>query len=179
MQSGAQEEKPRSPRKLWADSTGASTVQGRVTWRRIVCTDSPRTPRMEKSCNQKKARLRRWRWEAQVLHRPRVHRPCQSGPPPVRPQDELIREVRYVRRGSTDGSTGTPSSTRSSTMTASTRGMDAMEAPLSLGCLGRMRGQEIRGERPAPQMQVLWRRRDRTGSFRSIQKDCCLLDTRT
>ena len=40
-------------------------------------------------------------------------------------------------------------------MTASTRGMDAMEAPLSLGYLGRVRGQEIRGERTAPQqMQV-------------------------
>lgn len=40
-------------------------------------------------------------------------------------------------------------------MTASTRGMDAMEAPLTLGYLGRMRGQENRGERPAPaNMQV-------------------------
>ena len=40
-------------------------------------------------------------------------------------------------------------------MTASTRGTDAMEAPLTLGYLGRMRGQENRGERPAPaNMQV-------------------------
>ena len=80
---------------------------------------------------------------------------ASSGPPPVQPEEELLRGIRRVRRGSTDSSTGTPTSTLSSTMTASTRGMDAMEAPLTLGYLGRMRGQENRGERPAPaNMQV-------------------------
>ena len=80
---------------------------------------------------------------------------ASSGPPPVRPEEELLRGIRRVRRGSTDSSTGTLTSTLSSTMTASTRGMDAMEAPLTLGYLGRMRGQENRGERPAPaNMQV-------------------------
>ncbi|CAK9114144.1 Retrovirus-related Pol polyprotein from transposon TNT 1-94 [Durusdinium trenchii] len=86
---------------------------------------------------------------------PEITVSASSGPPPVQPEEELLRGIRRVRRGSTESSTGTPTSTLSSTMTASTRGMDAMEAPLTLGYLGRMRGQENRGERPAPpNMQV-------------------------